>query len=345
MSGRPRGRVADGARLHVRDGRPARLRGLERLSRLGRAGRAGRRQGGRRVGGDAAVVDGSGGHVREVVRRRHRARRRGGPAARAQGDCEPGAGLRHVPLPVHEPGFATRTRSPRPPSTTRSPRRPARRPTTRATTATRSTTRCARAAQAATTRARRPTACGAARQQPRRFGRDERRLVARRAGVAAERQHRLHVGASARDVRRHRDELRLGRGRRPTDTLGSDVWTISPPLAGAARFAGVPTVDLDVSSPADGANLSVDVYDIDAKSSALLLSRTAYLLPQGESRIAQEMYGNDRLIPAGHRRRPRAPARFLPGPRRRSAGRRHASASARARYRHHHRRRSALTLF
>ena len=38
------GAQADGARLHVRDGRPARLRRLDRLPGLGRAGRAGRRR-------------------------------------------------------------------------------------------------------------------------------------------------------------------------------------------------------------------------------------------------------------------------------------------------------------
>ena len=43
-------RAADGARLHVRDGRPARVRRLVGLPGLGRAGRAGRRQGRRASG-------------------------------------------------------------------------------------------------------------------------------------------------------------------------------------------------------------------------------------------------------------------------------------------------------
>jgi predicted acyl esterase len=85
------------------------------------------------------------------------------------------------------------------------------------------------------------------------------------------------------------------------NTVGIGVWTISKPLRYAAHLAGVPRVKLNVSSSLANANLSVDVYDINAKNSALLLSRTAYLLPAGKSTISPEMYGNDWLIPAGHR--------------------------------------------
>ena len=60
-------------------------------------------------------------------------------------------------------------------------------------------------------------------------------------------------------------------------------------------------MNLDLTSPMANANLSVDVYDIGPSNSALLLSRTGYLLPAGESKISPEMYGNDWLIPAGHR--------------------------------------------
>jgi hypothetical protein len=85
------------------------------------------------------------------------------------------------------------------------------------------------------------------------------------------------------------------------DTVGAGVWTISPPLGHDARFAGVSTARLDVTSPVANADLSVDVYDIAPTDSALLLSRTAYLLPQGRTRIAPQMYGNDWIVPAGHR--------------------------------------------
>jgi predicted acyl esterase len=87
----------------------------------------------------------------------------------------------------------------------------------------------------------------------------------------------------------------------PTDTVGQGIWTISPPLRSDAHLAGVPAVSLTVSSSLPNANLSLDLYDIDSKNSALLLSRTAYLLPQGASLISPEMYGDDWLIPAGHR--------------------------------------------
>jgi putative CocE/NonD family hydrolase len=90
-------------------------------------------------------------------------------------------------------------------------------------------------------------------------------------------------------------------GAGPTDTLGAGVWTISPTLKHRALLAGVPRARLHLSSALANANLSVDLYDIDAKNSALLLSRTAYLLPAGESHVAPEMYGNDWIVPAGHR--------------------------------------------
>jgi predicted acyl esterase len=90
-------------------------------------------------------------------------------------------------------------------------------------------------------------------------------------------------------------------GQPSNDSLGAGLWTISPPLASDAHFAGVPTANLDVTAQVPNATLSVDVYDIDTKNSALLLSRTAYLLAQGENKISPQLYGNDWLIPAGHR--------------------------------------------
>ncbi len=63
----------------------------------------------------------------------------------------------------------------------------------------------------------------------------------------------------------------------------------------------MPKVDLEVASTLKNANLSVDVYDIDAKNNALLLSRTAQLLGKGEQHVTPQMYGNDWKLPAGHR--------------------------------------------
>jgi predicted acyl esterase len=87
----------------------------------------------------------------------------------------------------------------------------------------------------------------------------------------------------------------------PNDTTGAGVWTISKPLAYPAHFAGIPTVTLDVNSQAQNSDLSANIYDINPKGSALLLSRYAELLPQGESKFSMQMYGNDWLIPAGDR--------------------------------------------
>ena len=96
-------RAPDGARLHVRHGRSARVRRVVGLPGLGRPGRAVRRQGGRLVGRDAAVVDRPRGDVRQVLRRRHRADGRRPEAGGARRGRLAGAGLRHVPLPVLQP--------------------------------------------------------------------------------------------------------------------------------------------------------------------------------------------------------------------------------------------------
>jgi uncharacterized protein len=85
------------------------------------------------------------------------------------------------------------------------------------------------------------------------------------------------------------------------DTTGAGVWTISPALPYPAHYSGVPEVTLDVSSPAPNSDLSVDVYDISPSGNALLLSRYAELLHQGESEFSMPLYGNDWLIPAGDR--------------------------------------------
>ena len=113
------------ARLHVRDGRPARLRRLLRLPRLGRPRRAGRRRQSRRVGRGPAVVDRQGRHVRQVLRRRHRPARRQPAAERPGGGRLPGAGLRPLPLPLAAPASSTRScASTTSPEGTGPPRRP-----------------------------------------------------------------------------------------------------------------------------------------------------------------------------------------------------------------------------
>jgi predicted acyl esterase len=79
------------------------------------------------------------------------------------------------------------------------------------------------------------------------------------------------------------------------------VWTFSPPLAHDAHLAGVPRVTLDTASTAANANLVVDVYDLDAANRATLISRSATLLRAGADHVSFALYGNDWLLPAGHR--------------------------------------------
>ena len=58
-----------------------------------------------------------------------------------------------------------------------------------------------------------------------------------------------------------------------TPPYGDGVWTFSPPFTHLVHFAGVPHVVVKTSAPADRGNLVVDVYDIDTKGNALLISR------------------------------------------------------------------------
>jgi predicted acyl esterase len=90
-----------------------------------------------------------------------------------------------------------------------------------------------------------------------------------------------------------------GEGGSP-DTVGQGVWTVSPPLPSAAHYAGVPHVDLQASATAPNATMSVDTYDISKDGKALLLSRSATLVP-ADGKVSMDLYGNDWDIPAGDR--------------------------------------------
>jgi predicted acyl esterase len=81
---------------------------------------------------------------------------------------------------------------------------------------------------------------------------------------------------------------------------GQGVWTFSAPLARDAHLAGVPRVTVDAEPARADANLVVDVYDVDAKNSAILISRGAYLL-RGPGAVTFDLYGDDWKLPAGHR--------------------------------------------
>jgi hypothetical protein len=78
------------------------------------------------------------------------------------------------------------------------------------------------------------------------------------------------------------------------------VWTVSPPLRHDAHLAGVPDAALRVAPEAAGANLVVDLYDVDPEGSAILVSRNTTILPEGGYALL-ELYGNDWRFLRGHR--------------------------------------------
>jgi hypothetical protein len=81
---------------------------------------------------------------------------------------------------------------------------------------------------------------------------------------------------------------------------GEGIWTISPPLSDDAHFAGVPKLTAEVSALTQHANLTADVYDIDASRNATLISRNTTLLPNSGT-VGIDLYGDDWKLPAGHR--------------------------------------------
>src|SRR4051812_33978651 len=82
--------------------------------------------------------------------------------------------------------------------------------------------------------------------------------------------------------------------------FGEGVWTFSPPFAYTVHMAGVPKITADLDFPAAEANFVADVYDVDAKNNATLISRGAYLAPSA-GKISFDLYGDDWTMPAGHR--------------------------------------------
>ncbi len=82
---------------------------------------------------------------------------------------------------------------------------------------------------------------------------------------------------------------------------GNGLWTISPPLTSDAWYSGVAKASLQlVSSGLPSAGVVVDVYDIDDKRMAILLSREASLVP-ADGKLSLSLYGNDWKVPKGHR--------------------------------------------
>src|SRR3954469_14368801 len=82
--------------------------------------------------------------------------------------------------------------------------------------------------------------------------------------------------------------------------FGEGVWTFSPPFQYAVHMAGVPHITADLDFPGSDANFVADVYDVDDKGNATLISRSAYLAPSS-GKVSFDLYGNDWTMPAGHR--------------------------------------------
>jgi predicted acyl esterase len=81
---------------------------------------------------------------------------------------------------------------------------------------------------------------------------------------------------------------------------GNGLWTISRPLPHDAHLAGIPKLRVDVTTSLPRANLTADVYDIDAQNSAVLISRGTTRVDQSGT-VDLDLLGDDWKLPAGHR--------------------------------------------
>ena len=108
------------------------------------------------------------------------------------------------------------------------------------------------------------------------------------------------------DAQRHRSALAGGEYRDDTanegtgSAGGNGIWTISPPLAHDAHLAGIPRLTLDVTTQAPRANLTANVYDIDPKRRATLVSRGTTRVDES-GRVSLDLLGNDWKLAEGHR--------------------------------------------
>jgi predicted acyl esterase len=81
---------------------------------------------------------------------------------------------------------------------------------------------------------------------------------------------------------------------------GQGIWTFSPAFTHDVHFAGVPRLTVNQSSAFQNANLTANVYDVDAQNNATLISRGTYLLG-GTGTVSFDLYGDDWKLPVGHR--------------------------------------------
>src|SRR3954453_24146102 len=82
--------------------------------------------------------------------------------------------------------------------------------------------------------------------------------------------------------------------------FGEGVWTFSPPSQYTVHLGGVPHITADLDFPGQDANFVADVYDVDDKGNAPLISRSAYLAPSS-GKGGCDLYGNLAAMPTGHR--------------------------------------------
>lgn len=90
-----------------------------------------------------------------------------------------------------------------------------------------------------------------------------------------------------------------GHGLRPTS--GQTMWTVSPALDHDLWFSGEPVFTAGVDA-IPNANIAANVYDIAPDGSVQMISRGVSLIRgNGPRSVSFTMYGQDWLIPAGHR--------------------------------------------
>ena len=91
-----------------------------------------------------------------------------------------------------------------------------------------------------------------------------------------------------------------GSGLRPT--AGQGIWSVSQELPNDAWFAGEPVITAGIDALVPNANLAANVYDISPEGEATMISRGVSLLRgTGQRSVSFTLYGQDWLIPAGHR--------------------------------------------
>lgn len=84
-------------------------------------------------------------------------------------------------------------------------------------------------------------------------------------------------------------------------TGGQGVWTFSKPLKHDAWIAGEPVLDVKLNA-VPRSNLVGNVYDVDPKGKATMISRGTFLVRgAGSQEVKFELYGQDWPIKKGHR--------------------------------------------